>query len=181
MISMRSKITKVLLNYFFLNPEDSLFVNEMERKLNLDKRNLLKKLKELENDGLLSSETRGNQKIYSINKLYPLYEEYKKIVFKTIGVESKLKNMLTKIKGIEKVYLFGSYAKDSMEAHSDIDLLVVGEHSVMDLQKEISKIQKEIGREINVVNMDKIDFEKRQKGKDPFIETVFKEKYIEVI
>jgi len=181
MISMRSKITKVLLNYFFLNPEDSLFVNEMERKQNLDKRNLLKKLKELENDGLLSSETRGNQKIYSINKLYPLYEEYKKIVFKTIGVESKLKNMLTKIKGIEKVYLFGSYAKDSMEAHSDIDLLVVGEHSVMDLQKEISKIQKEIGREINVVNMDKIDFEKRQKGKDPFIETVFKEKYIEVI
>ena len=181
MISMRSKIAKVLLNYFFLNPGESLFVNEIARRLDLDKRNLVKKLKEFEESGILTSETRGNQKIYSINKGYPLYEEYRKIVFKTIGLESKLKAKLDKIKGIKKVYLFGSYAKDSMEAHSDIDLLVVGDHSIMELQKEISKIQKEIGREINVVNMDMRDFEERKKNNDPFIETIFKEKNIEVI
>ena len=181
MISMKSKIAKELLNYFFLNPEESLFVNEIERKLDLDKRNLVKKLRELEKAGILKSETRGNQKIYSINSEYPLYDEYRKIVFKTIGIESKLKSMISKIKGIEKVYLFGSYAKDSMEAHSDVDLLVIGDHSIMDLQKEISGIQKEIGREINVVNMDMRDFEKRKMNKDPFIETVFKEKNIEVI
>ncbi|MFH1411972.1 MAG: nucleotidyltransferase domain-containing protein [Candidatus Omnitrophota bacterium] len=181
MISMKSKITKVLLNYFFLNPEESLFVNEISRKLDLDKRNLVKKLKVLEEEGILGSEIRGNQKIYSINRSYPLYEEYRKIVFKTIGIESKLRNLTEKVNGIEKMYLFGSYAKDSMEIHSDIDLLVVGDHKIMTLQKEISKLQKEIGREINVVNMDKKEFEKRKKEKDPFIETVFKEKNIKVI
>jgi predicted nucleotidyltransferase len=181
MILMKSKITRVLLNYFFLNPEESLFVNEVSRKLDLDKRNLAKKLKALEEEGILGSEIRGNQKIYSINRSYPLYEEYRKIVFKTVGVENKLMNLTKKIKGVEKVYLFGSYAKDTMEAHSDIDLLVVGEHKIMELQKEISKLQKEIGREINVVNMDKKEFEKRKKKKDPFIETVFKGKNIEVI
>ena len=181
MISMKSKITKVLLNYFFLNPGESLFVNEISRKLDLDKRNLVKKLKELKEEGIMVSETSGNQRIYSINRLYPLYEEYRKIVFKTIGIESKLKRMLKQVTGIEKVYLFGSYAKDAMEVHSDIDLLVIGEHSIMELQKEITKIQKEIGREINVVNMDMMDFEKRQKNKDPFIGTVFKEKNIKVI
>lgn len=181
MISMRSKITKALLNYFFLNPEESLFVNEIARKLDLDKRNLVKKLKEFEEEGILTSETSGNQKIYSINRLYPLYEEYKKIVFKTIGIESKLKSMVKQVKGIEKVYLFGSYAKDAMETHSDIDLLVVGDHTIMALQKEIGKLQKETGREINVVNMDKKEFEKRKNKKDPFLSTVFREKYIEVI
>lgn len=181
MISMRSKITKVLLNYFFLNPEESLFVNEISRKLDLDKRNLVKKLKELEEAGIMVSETSGNQKIYSMNRLYPLYEEYRKIVFKTIGIESKLKSMLKQVMGIEKVYLFGSYAKDAMEVHSDIDLLVIGDHSIMDLQKEISKLQKETGREINVINMDRKEFENRKKKKDFFIETVFKEKNIEVI
>ncbi|MFH1665661.1 MAG: nucleotidyltransferase domain-containing protein [Candidatus Omnitrophota bacterium] len=181
MISMRSKITKVLLNYFFLNPGESLFVNEIARKLDLDKRNLVKKLKEFEEEGILASETRGNQKIYSINRLYPLYEEYRKIVFKTIGIENKLKTMVKQVKGIEKVYLFGSYAKDAMDTHSDIDLLVVGDHKIMALQKEISKLQKETGREINVVNMDKKEFENRKKKNDPFIETVFKEKHIEVI
>lgn len=181
MISMKSKITKALLNYFFLNPEENLFVNEISRKLDLDKRNLVKKLKALEEEGILGSEIRGNQKIYSINHSYPLYEEYRKIVFKTIGVENKLRSLTEKVNGIEKVYLFGSYAKDSMETHSDIDLLVVGDHKIMTLQKEISKLQKEIGREINVVNMDNKEFEKRKKEKDPFIETVFKEKNIKVI
>ncbi len=181
MISMRSNITKVLLNYFFLNPGESLFVNEISRKLDLDKRNLVKKLKELEEAGIMVSESRGNQKIYSINRSYPLYEEYRKIVFKTIGIESKLKSMLKQMTGIEKAYLFGSYAKDAMEAHSDIDLLVIGTHKIMDLQKEISKLQKETGREINVVNMDRKEFEDRKKKKDSFIETVFKEKNIEII
>lgn len=181
MISMKSKITKVLLNYFFLNPGESLFVNEISRKLDLDKRNLVKKLKELEEEGIMLSETRGNQKIYSINRLYPLYEEYRKIVFKTIGIESKLKRMLKQVPGIEKVYLFGSYAKDAMEVHSDIDLLVIGDHKIMDLQKEVSKLQKEIGREINVVNMDRKEFEVRKKKNDSFVETIFKEKNIEVI
>ncbi|MFH1309427.1 MAG: nucleotidyltransferase domain-containing protein [Candidatus Omnitrophota bacterium] len=181
MISMKSKITKVLLNYFFLNPGESLFVNEISRKLDLDKRNLVKKLKELEEEGIVLSETRGNQKIYSINRLYPLYEEYRKIVFKTIGIESKLKRILKQVPGIEKVYLFGSYAKDAMEVHSDIDLLVIGDHKIMDLQKEVSKLQKEIGREINVVNMDRKEFEARKKKNDSFVETIFKEKNIEVI
>jgi predicted transcriptional regulator with HTH domain len=47
MISLRSEITKKLLNYFFLNPKESLYVNELSRNLALDKRNLVKKIKEL--------------------------------------------------------------------------------------------------------------------------------------
>ena len=79
MISLRSDITKKILNYFFINPEDALYVNELSRRLNLDKRNLVKKLRELETEGLLKSEIRGNLKIYSTNKKFPFYKEYKKL------------------------------------------------------------------------------------------------------
>ena len=72
MISMRSKITRVLLNYYFLNFQENLFVNEISRKLDVDKRNLVKKLRELEYEGILKSQVRGNQKLYSINEKYPL-------------------------------------------------------------------------------------------------------------
>jgi len=50
MISLKSKITRKLLNYFFLNPKESLYVNELSRNLALDKRNLVKKIKELETE-----------------------------------------------------------------------------------------------------------------------------------
>jgi len=178
---MRSKVTKKLLNYFFLHPEDNLFVNEISRKLDIDKRNLVKKLKELEEEGILTSEARGNQKLYSMNSSYPLHNEYRKIVFKTIGIENRLRDLLKTVEGVKKVYLFGSYAKDELDAHSDIDLLVIGEHKIVKLQKQITLLQKEIDREINVVNMDNKEFKNRKKRKDVFLETVFRKKYIEVI
>lgn len=181
MISMRSKVTKELLNYFFLHPEESLFVNEISRKLDLDKRNLVKKLKELEEEGIFQSEAKGNQKIYSINKSFSLFNEYKQIVFKTIGIENKLRETLKKVEGVEAAYLFGSYAKNELDTHSDIDLLVIGEHKAIPLQKHINRVQKQIDREINIVNMDKKEFDDRKRRKDPFIENILKEKHIEVI
>jgi len=63
MISLRSKIAKELLNYFFINPDDRVYINELSRNLKVDKRNLVKKLKELETEGILKSENRGNLKI----------------------------------------------------------------------------------------------------------------------
>ena len=97
MILLRSVITKKLLNYFFINPQETLYVNELVRKLEVEKRNLVKKLKELEKEGILKSQNEGNLKLYSINKEYPLFDEYKKIVMKTTGFEGTLKNSLLKI------------------------------------------------------------------------------------
>jgi len=181
MISLKSKVTAKILNYFFLNPDASLYVNELCEKLVLDKRNLVKKLKELEKEGLLGSQERGNLKLYSVNTSYPLYSEYKKIVLKTLGIEKRLKDLLKDVKGAKMAYIYGSYPKDRLSAHSDIDLLVIGSHSIVSIQKKLNSLQKEIDREINVVNMDLSDFNNRKKTEDPFIGGMLKNKHIEII
>lgn len=181
MISLRSGITKKLLNYLFINPQESLYVNELSRKLNLDKRNLVKKIKELEKEGILKSQDRGNLKLYSINKGYSLYNEYKRIVMKTIGLEASLRKIFHDTKGVKETYIYGSYAKDKMDAHSDIDLLVIGNHNSILLQKKLNKLQQETDREINVVNMDGSEFKKRIKNNDSFILDILKKKHIRII
>lgn len=181
MISLRSEITKKLLNYFFINPHESLYVNEMSQKLHLDKRNLVKKIKELEKEGILKSQHRGNLKLYSINKDYPLYDEYRKIVIKTLGFEEDIKRVLEGTKGVKEAYIYGSYGKNKMDVYSDIDLLVVGNHTVIPLQRKLNKIQKEINREINVINMDEQEFRNRIKGGDAFVKGVLKQKNIRII
>lgn len=181
MISLRSKVTKKLLNYFFINPDESLYVNELSRELKLDKRNLVKKIKDLETETILMSQARGNLKLYSINKSYPLYNEYKKIIMKTEGIEPWLKNKLKLIKGVREAYIYGSYAKDALEVHSDIDLLVIGNHNIVSLQRELNKLQREIGREINVINMDEAEFKKKIKSKDAFINGILHQKKIRLI
>ena len=178
MISLRSGITQKLLNYFFINPQESLYVNELSRKLRLDKRNLVKKIKELEREGILKSEAKGNLKLYTINRKYPLYGEYRNILMKMSGFEAQLRKILKEVRGIKEAYIYGSYAKNAMDVYSDIDLLIVGEHNILLLQKRLNQIQRDCEREINAVNMDEKEFKKRVKNKDPFILEVLRNKHI---
>jgi len=54
MISLKSKITQKVLSLFFINPHEGFYTNELSRRLAVDKRNLVKKLRELELAGLLA-------------------------------------------------------------------------------------------------------------------------------
>lgn len=172
MILFRSEIAQKVLGYFFLNPQEQLYTNEIAKNLDLDKRNLVKKLKEFEKDGLLRKTARGNMQLYSINDKYPLYNEYRKIILATVGVESSLRKIVAGFPGISEAYIYGSYARNAMDAHSDIDLLVVGSHSVLALQRKLTTLQKTLGREINAVNMDAKEFEVRKRKSEPFITAI---------
>lgn len=179
MIHVKSSAAKKILGYFFLHENESLFVNEMARLFKEDKRNLVRKLNEFETLGLFKIESRGNLKLYSLNKKFPLYKEYKNLVFKTLGIEVELRNILKQIAGIKRAFIYGSYASDKFDDLSDIDLMVIGRHNIIDLQKEIAKLQKKVGREINLVNLD--EGEIKSKKKDPFIVQVMKGRKIELL
>ena len=172
MTIFKSEISQKVLGYFFLNPREQLYTNEIAKNLNLDKRNLVKKLKELEKDGLLLKTSRGNMKLYSVNEKYPLYNEYRKIILTTAGVEGALRKILAGLPGIAEAYIYGSYARNAMDASSDIDLLVVGEHKALVLQRSLTALQKTLGREINAVNMDLTEFRHKKAGDDTFLSGV---------
>jgi len=181
MISFKSKITQKVLSFYFLNPNESLYVNELSRRLTLDKRNMVKKLREYELAGLLISEKKGNLRLYSVNQKFPLFKEYEKIVLKTIGVEEKLKQILKAVTGVKEAYLYGSYAQERMNAHSDLDLLVVGSHKIVILQKKLNSLQNEIGREVNSVHMSEEEFWRKKAEKDPFLSGIFSRKTIKLV
>jgi len=174
MISLRSKISQKLLSYLFLNEDSTLYLNQIKRKFDFDKRNLNKKLKELCSKGILESEVIGNQKYYSLNKNHPLYYEYKKLVLKSFGLEEILKRSFKKCEEIEKAYIFGSYANNNMDDTSDIDLLIVGDISLKLINKIIIDIQENYDREINPVIMSKEEFINREKNNDSFIKSVLR-------
>lgn len=179
MVSLRSKITRELLGYFFLHEGENLYVNELVRRLDIDKRNLSKKLNELEGVGFFKTESRGNLKYYSLNKTFPLYNEYKKIILKTVGIEIELRKLLENIKGITRAFIYGSYVTNKMDTSSDIDVIVIGNHKVVDVQKAVGALQKRVDREINVINIGEREF--ILKKNDPFISDVLKKDKIELV
>ncbi len=181
MISFKSKITKTLLSYFFLNDDIKMYVNDMAEKFDLDKRNLVKKLKELEKESILKTEILGNLKLYTLNKDFLLYNEFRSIILKTIGIQQIIKDKLIRFKNIEHVFIFGSYAGNNFDALSDIDILIVGEADTIQINRLFSKLQKEYDREFNVINMSNNEFKKKEKERDSFINNILNKKHIKLI
>lgn len=181
MISLRSKITRKILNLFFLNEQESFYINELAKLIKEDPSNVYKKLMELKEEGILSDEFRGKERYFFLNRKYPFLKEYKKIILKGLGFEKILKERLRKLKGIDSVYIFGSYVKNRLSLESDIDILIVGNYNILKLQKILLEIQKLTGREINSIELTKEEFEKRKKEKDPFLKDVFSKKYIRIL
>ena len=180
MINFKSKIEQVVLGYLLLNPEEELYVNEMSNRFNVNRGNLTKKLSEWEKEGIVIKTNRGNLSLYRINSNYYLLPELKKIAQKSFGIEKKLKNALSETKGLKSAFIFGSYAKDAMEAESDIDLFLVGSHKAIEVEEKIIDIEKEAGREINIVDMTEKEFNEKKKTND-FLKNVLSNKIIQII
>jgi len=180
MISLRSEIAQKVLAYFLLNPEEQLYINEIANKFKVDAGNLFRKLSEWEKEGLLIKNKKGNLSLYKINKDYYLLPEIQRIVQKSFGIEKRLKDIFIGEKGIKQAVIFGSYAKNKMEPESDIDVLLIGSHDSLDIQKKLHELEKDVGREVNVIDMTEGEFEKKKKENE-FIKNIFNEKYIQII
>lgn len=181
MISLKSKVIQKILDYYFVNPQKSHYINELAGILDLDPKNTHRKLEELEVSGLLTSEFRGQQRYFSLNSSSPLFKEYKKIFFHSLGWKNDLIGSLKKLPGLKEAYIFGSAAVGKMDDRSDIDLLLIGSHSVLAATRIISLLQKNIGREINVVQMSSQEFSAKKRNKNEFVMSILKNEKIKLV
>lgn len=165
----KSKTRRALFLLFFTDPESKYYLRELERMLRIPVSMIRKELIRLEKEGSFLSEKKGNLVFYYLNKSYPLFDELKSIVFKTIGVAGLLKETLKKIKGIDVAFIYGSFAKDEARVNSDIDLFIIGKINEDELIKECRKLEGALKREINYSLYARADFEKKKREKDSFI------------
>lgn len=165
----KSKVRSALFQLYFTNPESAYYLRELERMLGMPVSIVRKELVRLEADGIFFSDKKGNLVYYRLNTGYPLFEELKNIVRKTVGVEGLLRGTISKIKGIEIAFIYGSFAKGEEKAASDIDLFIIGRINEDELISKLNKLEESLKREINYTLFTLDDFRKKKKAKDQFV------------
>jgi len=168
----KSKVRRKILSYFFSNTEQELYLREMARLIDEDPGNLSKELSKLEKEQLFSSRFRGNQKYYYLNKEYPLFNEIKSVVFKTIGIKGLIQDLVTYSNGVIAAFIYGSYANNTENSYSDIDLCLIIDNNVFNDNAfiiEINKIEKEISRDIEYIYYSEAEWNQKIKSQDSFI------------
>ena len=168
----KSRLRSKILLHFFTNVDDEMYLREMALRLKEDPGNLSKELSKLEKEGIFISQYRGKQKYFFLNKAYPLFNELKSIIFKTIGIQGSLQNIINEISGIVSAFIYGSFATGKENASSVIDLCLIVKDSVFNEHNFISKIDglgKTIFREINYIYYSEEEWKKQINENDSFI------------
>ncbi len=181
MLDLRSKARQRLLAYFFANPTARRHLRDLAERLSIDPSNLSKELGRLEHERLFRSEVSGRQKYFQLNRDYPLFDEVRSIVAKTIGAVPLIAQSLKKMEGMEEAYLYGSFARNQQDAASDIDVLVIGAPRSEALAETVKKLERQLGREVNYTVLTRKEFESRRARKDAFLENVWHNKRVSLV
>jgi predicted nucleotidyltransferase len=170
-----------LLRLFFTNPDQSFYMQEIGRILGKKPGNFQRVINNMEREGVLVSERKANARYFKANKEYPLYEEYKNIIFKTVGAAGSIKEVLQKAGGVDYAFIYGSYAKAKEGNLSDIDLIVIGKCDEDVLIKNLDSLEDILKREINYKLYTPGDFKKEIKLEEPFLLNILQDKKIMLI
>src|SRR4030042_527672 len=175
---LMTKLRKKLLTYSFTHPNENYYVRELASLIAEDAGNLSRELRKLEEEGIYISFSRGRVKFYSLNKDYPLYKEFKKIIFKTEGVEGSLRDLVSRYKGLSLAFIYGSYAKNKGKKTSDIDLILVGNFPKDKITRQIRDLESRVNREINFTSYTKEEFYDERKKEGGFLNIILKDKVL---
>ena len=145
----RSKVRQDILVVFFTHPNREHYLRELERLLGCSAGNIRRELLKFKAENLFKTRQAGNLIYYSVNEDHPLYHEIKTIVFKTIGVEGSLRDVLGKFKEIGAAFIYGSFASKSENSGSDIDVMIIGEPDISSLNQRICSLERKLGRDVN--------------------------------
>ena len=110
-----------------------------------------RQLSRLAETGLVTVTRSGNQKHYQARRDSPVFEELHSLVVKTVGVAEPLRQALARHAGaIRAAFVYGSVAKGTDRAGSDIDLMVISDSlRYSDLFEALQGAETLIGRSVN--------------------------------
>ena len=178
-----SGVQQRLLTFFFGQPDRSFYTNELLRLTGTGKGALQRELERLQSAGLVTATQIGNQKHYQANRAAPIFDEVRGIVQKTFGLAGVLRAALADLANwIQVAFVFGSVAKGTDTAASDIDVLVVAEDlSYADLFEHLAPAEATLGRKVNPTLYTPSEFARKQREDNHFVTRVMAQSKIFLI
>jgi predicted nucleotidyltransferase len=127
-------------------------------------------LTRLADAGLVTVARIGNQKHYQANRDCPVFPELQGLIVKTVGVAEPLRQALAPLAGaIRAAFVYGSLAKGSDSAGSDIDLLVVSDAlGYPDLFEALQGAEARLARRVNPNVMNLAEWKAKRSQPDSF-------------
>lgn len=171
--AMFPKIRGRLLSAIYLRPEKWWFLSELAEHLRTSPSSLQRELASLVDSGLLQQRREGTRTYFKAETRSPIFKELRGLFEKTAGVVPTLRQTLEPFANqITVAFVYGSLARSSETAGSDIDLMVVGKAGLSALAPALRQAEGRLGREVNVTSYSVKEFRKKVAAQDHFLSSV---------
>ena len=160
-----------ILKNLFTPEHKSLHLRQLARLSGISAPVLLRELNQLVSLKLVIAQRDGNRVNFSANIDSPLFNALCELVLKTEGAAGILKEAFADSSAL-CIFIFGSYAKGTASADSDIDLFVIGDCGLRDVTRHIHAIAGKVGQEINPYVITQNDFQTRLQNHDHFLSEI---------
>lgn len=169
-----------VLALLFGQPGRSFFVTELMSLADSGRGAVQRELGRLAQSGLVTVTKVGNQKHYQANHKSPLFEELCSIIKKTVGLQEPVRAALEPLANkISLALIYGSVAKRSDTAASDIDLLLVSDELTLEeIYAALAPVEKLLDRSVNPTLFTSKEFGHRRKTRNSFVTRVLESPYI---
>ncbi|TYO98562.1 nucleotidyltransferase-like protein [Geothermobacter ehrlichii] len=178
-----TKTQRQVLGLLFGHPDRSYYAKEIVRLAGMGVGSVHRELEKLAAAGLLTVRQVGNQKHYQANERSPIFEELKGIVRKTFGLADVLRAALARCGDrIVLAFIYGSVAKSTDHAGSDIDLLIVSDDlAYSEVMTILADAETRLGRTVNPTIYSLEEFRSKMAADDSFVARVVRQPKIFLI
>jgi len=158
-----SKVQQRVLALIFSHPERSFYTTEIVQQVRSGVGAVERELSRLERSGLVSAERIGNRKYFRANQATPVFEDLRGLIEKTAGLAEPIKKSLEPYaNSIKSAFVYGSVAKGADTAHSDIDLMVIGDDlNYSDLYTAAQNVERKLRRKVHPLFLSPEDWHRR--------------------
>jgi DNA-binding transcriptional ArsR family regulator len=164
----RSEHQLHLLGELFVYASEARSVSELAGATAIPQATVSREVARLEEAGLLRSRRRGRLRLVEANEQLPYYHELRGLLIKTIGPAAVLAHEVSGVAGIEKAFIFGSWAAryhgEPGPAPHDIDLIVVGEPDLDALYAACRRGESQLRLDVNPVVRSSVEWRRRGSG-----------------
>lgn len=163
-----------MLGLLFGQPERRFFANELIDLTGSGSGAVQRELQRLTGSGLVTATKEGSRRYFQANAVAPLFAELRSIVLKTVGAAEPLRAALTPLESrLRLALVYGSVAKGTETASSDLDLLVVSDSLALEqVYSALASAERALARKISVTLYTPAEYQRRQADKNPFLTKV---------
>lgn len=172
-----------VLGLLFGQPSRSFYATELIGLAGSGSGSVQRELAKLAQSGLVTVRSVGNQKHYQANTQSPIFTELCGIAQKTVGLAEPLRDALAPVvQQIIAAFVYGSIAKKSDTASSDIDLMLVSDDlSYADVFATLEVASSKLGRTVNPTILTRKEFTKRVKAQESFLSRVLEQPKVWIV